>query len=63
MARFATPILPSILLVASALGLSACGGGDDDSSSGGGGASTLTFSAANPATHNTTVDEIGRAHV
>ncbi len=56
MTRFATPILPSILLVASALGLSACGGGDDDSSSGGGGASTLTFSAANPATHNTTVD-------
>ncbi len=57
MARFATPILSSILIAASALGLAACGGSDDDTgSAGGGGTSTLTFSAANPAAHNTTVD-------
>lgn len=48
---------PLALLAAAVLALPGCGGSDDDSSnSGGGGASTLTFSAANPATHNTTVD-------
>lgn len=58
MTRFATStFLYSMLIGATALGLSACGGGDDSSSSSGGsGSSTLTFSAANPAAHNTTVD-------
>lgn len=58
MTRFATPILYTLLAGASALGLAACGGGSDESFSGpgGGGSSTLTFSAANPAAHNTTVD-------
>lgn len=57
MTRLATPILHTILVGASALGLAACGGSDESfSGPGGGGASALTFSAANPPAHNTTVD-------
>ncbi|HRI18996.1 MAG TPA: hypothetical protein PL196_10780 [Burkholderiaceae bacterium] len=57
MKRSAKSLLYSVVVGASALGLAACGGGDDESSnSGGGGGSTLTFSAANPASQNTTVD-------
>lgn len=44
------------VLAAAVLALPGCGGSDEDSSSAGGGASTLTFSAANPAAHNTSVD-------
>lgn len=50
-------LLNSLVIGASALGLAACGGGDDNSNSNGGGTgSTLTFSAANPAAQNTTLD-------
>ena len=43
-----------LALVLAAAALTACGGGGDSSSSAGGG--TLTVTAANPATHNTTMD-------
>jgi hypothetical protein len=45
----------SMLALAAATGLAACGGGGDD---GGGGAAggTLTLSASTPATHNTSAD-------
>lgn len=50
-------LLPAALAALAAL--SACGGGDDagsGGSSGGGSSTTLTFSAANPSVHNTTLD-------